>query len=64
MSLINRGSVVGAWRAELLELETYFIWGQEVFSDWWISGNKHRSPVMNMPGWLKAFSNKPSANSF
>lgn len=41
MSVINRASSVGGWRADMLELETYFIWGQKVFSDWWISGNKH-----------------------
>lgn len=25
---------------DMLELDTYFIWGQKAFSDWWISGNK------------------------
>lgn len=59
----NRGSGVGGWRADMLELETYFIWGQKVLSDWWISGNKHYC-VMHRPGWLKAYSKKPGANSF
>lgn len=30
------------WMADIIELETYFILGQrQVFSDWWISENKH-----------------------
>lgn len=42
MPLINRGSIVMGWMADIIELETYFILGQrQVSSDWWISENKH-----------------------
>lgn len=42
MPLINRGSIVMGWMADIIELEAYFILGQrQVSSDWWISENKH-----------------------
>lgn len=63
MSLINRGRIVGECWADVIVLETYFIWGQNRFSLIGGSLEINTTCIMNMPCWIKAFSKKPSTKS-